>query len=342
MNPEFDSALAKYADAIIRVGVNLQAGQRLVISGFGGGAPLNAAPLARQLARAAYQAGARYVGILWNDDETNLLRFQHAPRDSFAEVAPWLPGGILDFIEKGDALISITANDPDLLAGQDAKLIAAAQKAAVTQMRPVSENITRNATPWCVVAGSHPAWAAKVFPAAPAAEQEALLWEQIMRICRMDQPDPLAAWQEHVRRLAAVADHLNARRYTDLHFVGPGTDLMVGLVDGHLWCSARMKSQNGIDFTANMPTEEVFTLPHRARVEGTVAATKPLSYGGAVIEGIEVTFSQGRAVGVRARNGQAIMEDLIATDEGAAHLGEVALVPHRSPISQSGLLFFNR
>ncbi len=341
MNSDFDQSLAKYAEAILRVGVNLQPGQRLVIFGFGGGAPLNAAPLIRQITRSAYQMGARYVGILWNDDETNLLRFQHAPRDSFEETAPWLPLGVLDFIEKGDALLSVTANNPDLLAGQDPRLVAVAQKAGVTQMRPVLESITRNVTPWCVVAASHPAWAAKVFAGAPADQQEALLWEQIMRICRIDQPDPLAAWQEHVRRLTAVSEHLNARRYSDLHFVGPGTDLKVGLADGHLWCSAAMKSQNGITFTANMPTEEVFTLPHRARVEGTVTATKPLGYGGAVIEGIEVTFFQGRVVNIRAKNNQSLLDDLIATDEGAARLGEVALTPHRSPISQSGLLFYN-
>jgi aminopeptidase len=180
-----------------------------------------------------------------------------------------------------------------------------------------------------------------VFPALPPPQQLSRLWETIVRLCRLDAPDPLAEWQAHIASLAARADDLNRKQYAALRYTGPGTALTIGLPKGHVWISARSESRNGIAFTANIPTEEVFTLPHKDRVDGVVRSTKPLSYGGQLIENFSLEFANGRAVNVTAERGDAVLRQLVETDAGAARLGEIALVPHNSPISQSGLLFYN-
>jgi aminopeptidase len=192
-----------------------------------------------------------------------------------------------------------------------------------------------------VVAAACPGWAAKVFPGHAADRQMTLLWEAIAKLCRLDHPDPIAAWERHLDHLAARRDALNARRYTALAYTGPGTRLTVGLPDGHLWVSGRSSTRSGIPFVPNLPTEEVFTMPHRDRVDGVVRATKPLSYGGTLIEGFALRFEQGRIVEVTADRGHAVLQQLVETDEGAARLGELALVPENSPIARSGLLFYN-
>jgi aminopeptidase len=208
-------------------------------------------------------------------------------------------------------------------------------------MRPVSEQIERNATNWLVLAAATPAWAARIFPEVAVTEQVDRLWESIFAMCRVDTPDPAAAWRAHVADLVARRNYLNAKGYIALHYRGPGTDLTVGLPKRHLWDSASMPSQQGIEFIANVPTEEVFTLADRNRVEGTVTASRPLSYGGTLIDSFSVTFAAGRAVDVHAARGETVLRSLIDTDDGAGRLGEVALVPHSSPISQTGRIFLN-
>jgi aminopeptidase len=180
-----------------------------------------------------------------------------------------------------------------------------------------------------------------VFPGSAPAEQISQLWEAIARLCRLDQPDPVAAWERHLAALARRRDYLNAKRYSALHYKGPGTSLTIGLPDGHLWVSGRSESRSGIPFAPNLPTEEVFTMPHRDRVDGVVRSSKPLSYGGTVIENFGLTFAGGKTVTVTAERGQEVLQRLVDTDAGAGRLGELALVPHSSPVSQSGLLFYN-
>jgi aminopeptidase len=209
------------------------------------------------------------------------------------------------------------------------------------KLAPVLEHIERNATNWVVIAAATPAWAARIFPEIPPAEQVDRLWENLFAICRVNATDPVAAWKAHVANLSARRDYLDGKGYCALRFTGPGTDLTVGLPKGHLWNSAGMPSQQGIEFIANLPTEEVFTLGDRGRAEGTVTASRPLSYGGTVIEDFALTFAKGRAVGATAARGEAVLRSLIDTDDGAARLGEIALVPHSSPISQTGRLFLN-
>lgn len=332
----FDDKLSSYADLVAAVGLNLQAGQQLMAT-----APLDASPLLARVAAAAYKRGVRYVHPLYSDDAVTLARFNYAPKDSFDFYPEWLARGMLEALSQNGARLSVTGNDPDLLKGQDGDAIAASQKAAQTALKPFMGLVMNDAVNWCVVAVATPAWANKVFPDAPEGERVGRLWDAIFKAVRADSADAVTAWQGHLKELEARRTHLNVRRYTALHYTAPGTDLMLGLADGHVWKGGASQNQAGTTFVPNLPTEEVFTAPHRARVEGTVRSSKPLSYGGQLIDDFSLTFREGRVVGVEAAQGKDALERLLATDEGATRLGEVALVPHSSPISQSGLLFYN-
>ncbi len=334
--------LKKYAEAIVRVGLNLRKGQRLIIhNATARGVPFAARPLVHEVTKAAYAAGARYVEVIWGDEETHRIRLKNAPADSFDEYPKFYVNAVLDMIRNGDAILSIYANDPDAYLGLDAERIAAMQKAHLQNYVSISAEVSRNAINWCVVASAAPAWAAKVFPGLAPEEAEAKLWEAIFETTRINQPDPIAAWQEHIQTLNRRSAYLQAKKYTGLHYQGPGTDFTLGLPQGHKWISAQSLAENGVVFTANMPTEEAFTLPDRHRAEGTVAATFPLSYGGALIEDFSVTFKDGQIVKVNAKKNETILQKLVDTDEGSRRLGEVALVPASSPIAKRGHLFYN-
>ncbi len=201
--------------------------------------------------------------------------------------------------------------------------------------------MSRNDTNWAIVAAASPAWAEKIFPGLSSGDATSTLWETIARMCRLDAPDPVAAWETHLGNLGTRSERLTKKQYSALKYTGPGTDLTLGLPAGHVWVSGRSVSRNGISFTANLPTEEVFTIADRSRVDGAVRASKPLSYGSTLIEGFALTFEQGRVVQMTAEKNQETLQRLLDTDEGARRLGEVALVPHSSPIAQSGLLFYN-
>jgi aminopeptidase len=336
-------SLRVYSELIVKVGINLRAGQRLLIIGplANGGASLEAAPLIRQIVIAAYRAGAPLVEVLWGDEELLLARFEHAPSESFALFSDWLPRALVEHVEHDHAVLSVYANDPDQLKDQNPERITAVQQATARAVRQFREHISRNQINWTVVAAAGTRWAAKVFPNLTPDVQVPRLWDAIGTLCRLDRPDPIAAWEHHLASLASRRDFLNARRYTALKYSGPGTSLTLGLPDGHVWVAGRSFSQSGVEFAPNLPTEEVFTIAHKDRVEGTVRATKPLSYGGTLIEGFTLRFEQGRIVNLAADRGHDVLRQLVDTDDGAGRLGEVALVPHSSPISQSGLLFYN-
>jgi aminopeptidase len=334
--------LRKYAEAIVKVGLNIRAGQRLVITnGTARGVPPAGRDLAHAVTKAAYAAGARYVEVIWGDEEMHRIRLQHAPADSFDEYPKFIISGILGLIQKGDALLTISANDPDAYNGLDPARVAAMQKAHLENWQPISINVSRNAINWCVVAASSPAWARKIFPDLPQAEAEEKLWQAIFETTRATSPDPVAEWGEHIKNLRKRGDYLQAKKYSALHYKGLGTNLTLGLPPGHKWISAQALAENGVVFTANMPTEEVFTLPDRHRADGTVTATFPLSHAGSLIEDFSVTFENGRIVKVNAKKNEALLQKLVDTDEGSTRLGEVALVPASSPISKRGHLFYN-
>jgi aminopeptidase len=338
-----DSMLETYAELAVRVALNLQPGQRLLIIGplMNGGVSLEAAPLVRHLAASAYRAGAELVEAIWGDEEMQLARFRHAGAETFGAFSAWLPKALADHAERGNATLSVYANDPDLLQHESTEHAGALQQATSRSVMEFRDLISRNHTNWAVIAAASDAWAAKVFADAPPGERRQKLWETIARLCRLDRPDPIAAWREHLDALQQRSGRLNASRYSALKFSGPGTDLTVGLPDGHIWVSGASTSRNNIRFVPNLPTEEVFTIADRHRVSGVVRSTKPLNYAGSLIEDFSLTFADGRVVNLNAARGEAVLRQLVETDESAGRLGEVALVPHNSPIAQSGRLFYN-
>jgi len=334
--------LEAYGELAVKVALNLQPGQRLLILGpLSTGVSFEAAPLVRCIAASAYRAGAALVETMWGDETLLLTRFANTPRASLSEFSAWMPGALTEHVEAGHAVLSIYANDPDLLKNEPPEVVGALQQATSRAMQPFRELISRNQTNWAVIAAAGSGWAAKVFPDRPAAEQVPRLWDEINRMCRLDAPDPVAAWVRHTDELAARADYLNRKRYAALRYSGPGTKLTIGLPPAHVWVSGHTTSRSGIEFTANLPTEEVFTMPHKDRVDGTVRSSKPLSYGGTLIEDFSLRFSEGRVVEVKAARGETVLRQLVETDPGAGRLGEIALVPHSSPVAQSGRLFYN-
>ena len=334
--------LEAYGELTVKVALNLQPGQRLMILGpLATGVSFEAAPLVRHIAASAYRAGAPLVEVLWGDESLLLTRCANARRDSLSEFSTWLPKALTEHVAAGHAVLSIYANDPDLLKNEPPEVVGALQQATARAVQPFRELISRNETNWAVIAAAGSGWAAKVFPDRRPDEQVARLWDEINRLCRLDRPDPIAAWQTHIDDLAARADYLNRQRYDALRYSGPGTELTLGLPQAHVWVSGHTVSRSGIQFTANLPTEEVFTIPHKDRVDGTVRSTKPLSYGGTLIEDFSLRFSEGRVVDVKASRGETVLRQLVGTDPGAGRLGEIALVPHSSPVSQSGRLFYN-
>lgn len=332
----FEQSLQKYADIVVKIGLNLKAGQRLMIN-----APIQSASLVQKIAASAYQAGCRYVDVLYRDELIKLARHQYAPRDSFEEFPIYLTDGILQHTQNGGAYLQITGENPDLLKGQDPELIALAERTNRVHMKPVYDLLHRNGFNWAIAGYPTASWASKVFPDATPEAQEDQLWKALFQVCRVHQPDPVAAWQQHIADLRARCNYLTGQQYQALHLTAPGTDLTIGLAERHRWMGGSIQSENGIDFVPNLPTEEVFTLPHRQHINGHVTASKPLSYSGSLIEGFSLTFSAGRITSIQAERGEETLRKMIEIDEGMSSLGEVALVPHSSPVSQSGMLFFN-
>jgi aminopeptidase len=333
---EFENNLERLAEVAVHAGLGLAPGQELVMT-----ATLDALPLARLITKHAYKAGASLVTTLYTDEESTLLRYRHGSGASFDSAASWLYEGMAQAFRSGAARLAITGNDPSLLSKEDPEKVSRANRAMSKAYRPALELITRHEINWTIVACATPAWAKAMFPDLPADEALARLWNAIFAASRADQADPVKAWKEHDANLHTRSKWLNEKRYSALHFRGPGTDLRVGLADDHLWLGGGTMAGNGRYCIANMPTEEVFTTPHKDRVEGKVTSTKPLSHQGTMIEGISVRFEGGKIVEAHASRGEQVLQRMIETDDGARRLGEVSLVPHSSPIASSGLLFLN-
>ncbi|HVU46419.1 MAG TPA: aminopeptidase [Terracidiphilus sp.] len=324
------------AEVAVKVGLGLQPGQELVMT-----ATLDSVPLARRITEQAYRAGASLVTTLFTDEEATLMRYRHARDESFDHAAKWLYDGMGEAFKSGSARLAIAGSNPALLSNEDPAKVGRANRAVSQAYRPALELITRHAINWTIVASATPAWAAALFPNEAQEAALAKLWELIFSTSRINTDDPVSAWKAHDANLQKRAAYLNGKRYAALKYRGPGTDFTLGLADDHLWLGGGTTAGNGIYCIPNMPTEEVFTTPHKDRADGTVTATKPLSHQGTMIEGIQVRFEKGRIVEARASRGQEVLEKLIDTDEGARRLGEVALVPHSSPIAQSGQVFLN-
>ncbi|MDP4162562.1 MAG: aminopeptidase [Bacillota bacterium] len=333
---KFQTNLEKYAELAVKVGVNIQKGQTLVVN-----TSIDAAEFVRLVVKKAYETGARNVIVNWADDAVTRTKYELAPDEAFTEYPQWRAKEIEELGENGAAFMSIVSSSPDLLKGVDSERISNFQKAAGKALAKYRKFIQTDKVSWTVIAAPSAQWAAKVFPDVPADQQIEKLWEVIFKACRVDAENPVEAWKKHDETLHEKVKYLNEKRYIKLHYKALGTDLTIELPKEHIWVGAGSTNHDDNEFMANMPTEEVFTVPLKTGVNRVVSSTKPLSYGGNIIDRFEITFEEGRIVGVKAEEGEEILKKLVDTDEGSHYLGEVALVPFNSPISQSNILFFN-
>ncbi|GIN74605.1 aminopeptidase AmpS [Bacillus sp. J14TS2] len=334
--PNFQENLEKYAALAVQVGVNVQKGQTLVIN-----AAIETAEFIRLVVKKAYETGAKNVIVNWSDDTISRLKYDLAPDEAFQEYPMWRAKEVEELAEKGAAFMSVVSSSPDLLKGVDSSRIANFQKAAGKAMEKYRQYIQSDKVSWTVIAAPSKDWAAKVFSDSASEEQVQLLWEAIFKATRVDTVDPVTVWKKHDETLHEKVDYLNQKHYKKLHYKAPGTDLTIELPEKHLWAGAGSLNQSGHEFMANMPTEEVFTVPQKEGVNGYISSTKPLSFAGNIIDEFTVTFENGRIIETKAKEGADILKQLVETDEGSHYLGEVALVPHSSPISQANILFYN-
>lgn len=333
----FDTLLKKYAQLITEIGVNVQKSHTVVVQ-----IQVEQAPLARYIVKEAYKLGAKQVIVQWTDDIVSRETFINAD-DSVLETVP--ESKIMEmneWVEAGASRISVVSQNPDAYAGVDNDRLSTYQLAMGKAMMPLRQATQSNKVSWLVVAAAGSDWAKKVFPELKSSEEQVdALWDAIFKATRMYETDPVATWHAHDKLLTDKANELNAEQFDSLHYTAPGTDLIIGLPENHNWEGAGSINARGERFIANMPTEEVFTAPDNRRIDGVVTSTKPLSYSGNTIEKMTFTFKDGRVVDVKAEKGEDVLKKLLDTDEGAKSLGEVALVPDSSPISQSGITFFN-
>lgn len=334
---DFDLLLEKYADLIISTGIHVQKNDAVVIQ-----ISVEQAQLARLLTKKAYQAGAGEVILQWTDDVIQREFLTHADQKYIETVPSFRQDELNSWVDKKASRISVVSSDPDGLANVDTQRVATYQSAVGKASMNLRKATQANQVSWTVVAAAGAAWAKKVFPhLSSEKEQVDALWHEIFKTTRIYEADPVAAWHKHDQILASKAAELNAAQFDALHYTAPGTDLIIGLPHNHLWEGAGSQNAQGVSFMANMPTEEVFTAPDYRRVDGTVSSTKPLSYAGTTISGMKFTFKEGKVVAFSAEQGEAVLAKLLDTDAQSRYLGEVALVPDPSPISQSGITFYN-
>jgi aminopeptidase len=325
-----EQELRAYAAVVLEVGLNFQPGKDLAINAW-----IEHAPFARILADEAYQRGAALVDVWYWDPHVKKSRLLYAPQETLTRVPAMLDARYRDLGDRRGALINIAGDpDPDLLKGVDPV------RAGLDRMPGLASRFqvqNYGLVEWVVVGFPSDGWAEKALGVADAD----LLWQKMKPILRLDQPDPVAAWKEHIRTQRRRAERLNELRFDAIHYAGPGTDLTIGLPKRHKWMVAELTSQSGISHVANMPTEEIYTAPDPNRADGVIRSTQPLALGGSLIEGLEFRFDGGKIVEVNAESGAEIVRGYIATDAGASRLGEIALVDHSSPVAQAGITFFN-
>ena len=327
--------LSDYAELVVKIGVNLQKGQGLEIV-----CPVEKREVAKALTIAGYNAGAKIVRIRWEDEEINKLNYTYADTDALTEVPKWLVASRNYLVEEGFCYIAVSADDPSAFKDIPADKIAAVAKARGKALKKYSDAVMSNQIRWCVISVPTLAWAKQVFPNSKDAVKD--LAEAIEKTMRLDCENPLQMWQEHIKTLDKRAEFLNKHNFSYLHFKsGNGTDLKVGLAKNHLWTSAQELAKDGVKFVANMPTEEVFTAPHRLKVDGVLKSALPLCENGQIIDDFSITFKKGKIIDFTAKKGYETLKHLINTDEGTHHLGEVALIGKNSPIAKSGILFYN-
>jgi len=331
-----ENKIDKLANLAVKRGVGLQKGQNLLIT-----APIESLPLVRKIAEHAYKEGASIVTPLFTDSDITLSRFKYAPDESFDSATDWLFNGMGEAFDNNTARMAIAGDDPMLLSQMDPDKVSRANKAMAKAYKPARERITEFKINWNIVSWPGSAWASRVFPELPLDEAIVKLADAIFDASRASVDDPIQAWDDHNEKLRIKTNWLNEKNFASLQYNGPNTNLRVGLADEHEWMGGASKAQNGIICNPNIPSEEVFTTPHAYKVDGTVSSTKPLSYQGTLIDNIKVTFKDGKITEAHASKGEEVLQKVLKSDEGASRIGEVALVPHSSPISQSGIIFYN-
>ncbi|HEM6555678.1 TPA: aminopeptidase [Streptococcus suis] len=335
--PNFKENLAKYAKLLVSTGINVQPGHTVQLT-----IGVEQAELARLIVKEAYAHGAKEVLVNWLDDVIARERLVNVDVELLEQVHPQRITEMNYLLERKASRLVVLSDDPGAYDGVDPEKLSRNARALSQALQPMRQATQANKVSWTLGAASGLEWAKKVFPNATSDEEAvALLWDQIFKTCRIYEEDPIKAWEEHEARLVAKAKVLNDEQFVKLHYTAPGTDLVLGMPKNHLWEAAGSVNAQGEHFIANMPTEEVFTAPDYRVADGYVTSTKPLSYNGNIIEGIKVTFKDGEIVDVTAEKGDEVMKKLVFDNAGARGLGEVALVPDKSPISQSGVTFFN-
>lgn len=329
--------ITKYVDLALNIGINLQKEQILVIM-----SPVETAPFTRLLVEKAYELGASEVIIHWSDDFCKKMTFTYGKKEIFEEMPDWQVDSLMYYANKGAAFLSIAANDPELLAGIDSEKIGAYQKTRGQALKPYYDKIMVNELQWNIISVPTLAWAKKVFPNVNDDEAMDMLWHAILKSTKADSENPIETWKNHLSILKEKMDYLNNKQFEKVVITNSlGTNLTVKLPKNHIWASGKDVTQSGIEFVANIPTEEVFSMPHKYGVDGIVYASKPLNYGGTLIEDFSITFKDGKIIDFSAKSGYEALKNLVSIDEGAKYLGEIALVPFDSPISNLGILFYN-
>lgn len=329
--------ITKYVDLALNIGINLQKEQILVIM-----SPVETAPFTRLLVKKAYELGASEVVVHWSDDFCKKMTFTYGKKEIFEEIPAWQVDSLMYYANKGAAFLSIAANDPELLAGIDSEKIGAYQKTRGQALKPYYDKIMVNELQWNIISVPTLAWAKKVFPDVNDDEAIDLLWNAILKSTKADTENPIETWKNHLSILKEKMDYLNNKQFEKVVITNSlGTNLTVKLPKNHIWASGKDVTQSGIEFVANIPTEEVFSMPHKYGVDGIVYASKPLNYGGTLIEDFSITFKDGKIIDFSAKSGYEALENLVSIDEGAKYLGEIALVPFDSPISNLEILFYN-
>lgn len=327
----------KYVELVIQKGINIQKGQILVIS-----SPVEVYDFTRKLVKQAYELGASEVVVHWNDEVVGKYKYVYGAEDIFDTFPEWQKESMEYYRKKGAAFLSVYATDPDILKEVDKTRVARFQKAKSLALKEYYENVMGNSNQWCVISVPTQAWAKRVFPELNIEVAISEMWKLILKIVRADKENPILEWENHLNTLKARMDYLNKKRFAKLIYRNSlGTNLEIGLPEGHKWISGGEKSKAGVEFVANIPTEEIFTMPHREKVNGVVVSSKPLIYGGSVIDKFTLTFKDGEVINYSAEVGEEILGKLLSMDENSKYLGEVALVEYDSPISKSERVFYN-
>ncbi|KXZ39753.1 aminopeptidase II. Metallo peptidase. MEROPS family M29 [Alkalithermobacter thermoalcaliphilus JW-YL-7 = DSM 7308] len=333
---QFDKLLNEYSKLILSIGINIQKNQILAIT-----SPIECAYFTKLLVKHAYNLGAKDVHIEWIDDELTLIKYMNAPKEAFETFPNWKVNTYEELAKEGAAFLSISGSNPELLKNVNPDLVALSNKVRSKALKNYREYLMGNNVPWCVVCAPTKDWACKVYPDLENEKAVEKLWDSIFKITRTNLENPVETWKNHLDDLKNKTDYLNSKKFKRLHFKGDGTDLVIELPSKHIWTGGGEYTKNGTYFVANIPTEEIFTLPSKKGVNGVVKSTKPLNYSGNLIDNFTLTFKDGKIIDFTAEKGYETLKKLIETDEGSCYLGEVALVPHNSPISNLNTIFYN-